>query len=275
MGFTRFLSIAAASATLLVAGIAGCKKDDNKTATYIEDKDFGAEYARFEQLSNNAITFTDQAYHARSLALKGGDVLGSSCATVSVDTANKTVGVDFGTVNCLCKDARYRRGRIISKYTNGYNDSGSVRTIVFDNYYINDNKIEGSVIVTNLGKNKQGLLNYSVETSVTFLTPKGITAKRTSMQKRIYTAGGYSGNVYDDRYEVTGWGSLYRADGSAYTTSIKQAIEIDPNCDWPMQGVVELIPPHGIARVLNYGGPGCDNKATLTINGEVTDITLE
>ena len=59
----------------------------------------------------------------------------STCATITNDTINNVVTIDFGTSPCLCKDNRYRQGQIIASYTGKYRDSGSVINITYNNYW--------------------------------------------------------------------------------------------------------------------------------------------
>ena len=68
-----------------------------------------------------------------------------------------TIIVDFGDGypdDCL-KYGKERRGKIIITYTGKYRDSLSVITTTFDQYYVNNNWIQGERIVTNNGRNSK------------------------------------------------------------------------------------------------------------------------
>lgn len=88
----------------------------------------------------------------------------TTCATITFDTAAspKTLTIDFGTTDCLCGDGNYRRGKILVSWTGPYRDSGSVRTITFDQYFVNYNQLQGTKTVTNNGTNGSGHPTFTV-----------------------------------------------------------------------------------------------------------------
>ncbi|HNB81033.1 MAG TPA: hypothetical protein PLP14_02980, partial [Chitinophagaceae bacterium] len=75
------------------------------------------------------------------------------CATLTHDTFNNHIIIDFGPQNCMCNDGRYRRGKVLVDYTLNYSDSGSVHTLTFDEYYVDNHLVMGSNIVENKGHN--------------------------------------------------------------------------------------------------------------------------
>jgi hypothetical protein len=276
---TRKLLLYASIATL-TAGltITACKKDDSTTTTTTSQEDlvYGDEDARIEHVMNDAQTMADQADIAGTLNLKGGDVLGSGCAIVTKDTNTKLIIINFGKENCLCKDGRNRRGRIVVSYTGKYKDTGSVHSLSFDGYYVDDYKVEGIKTITNKGVNAQGLLYYSVGEDGTITSPDGKKIiRRTANRTRTWLKGESTVVVTDDEYSVTGNSTLKSSNGFEYTTTIEQALWIRTACNWITKGTVEINPAGYAARVLDYGNGGCDNEATLTVNGKVNNIILK
>src|SRR5436190_6315722 len=79
----------------------------------------------------------------------------SPCASISIDNISNPYRliIDFGTANCLCYDGKHRRGKILVSYTGLYRDSASSHTITFDNYYVNNYKVDGTQTVINNGHN--------------------------------------------------------------------------------------------------------------------------
>eukprot|EP01012_Entosiphon_sulcatum_P049412 TRINITY_DN68016_c0_g1_i1.p1 TRINITY_DN68016_c0_g1~~TRINITY_DN68016_c0_g1_i1.p1 ORF type:complete len:276 (+),score=34.86 TRINITY_DN68016_c0_g1_i1:29-856(+) len=275
MSGKKFYTFLSASALALVVTVTGCKKNNTDQVVNVEDISYGKENARIEQTLSDAETFVDQAYASRFLNLKGGNVLGSTCATISVDTTAHTIIVDFSTQNCLCKDSRYRRGKIVCHYTKKYEDTGSVRTISFDTYYVNDYGVEGLLTVTKK-QNSNGLY-YNINSSATMTTPDGMQkTSRNATQARSYVTGDYSADVYDDEYYIDGYGDYTHSNGGVYTFSIEQHLRVNPNCDWPKEGIVEMIQVGGSPRVFNYGPViGCDRKATMTVNEVVNEVLMD
>ena len=84
-----------------------------------------------------------------------------------------TIIVDFGDGypdDCLSY-GKERRGKVIITYTGKYRDSLSVITTTFDQYYVNNNWIQGERIVTNNGRNSNGNVTFTIDisTSITGL----------------------------------------------------------------------------------------------------------
>ncbi|OSZ81892.1 hypothetical protein CAP35_01065 [Chitinophagaceae bacterium IBVUCB1] len=275
MNGKKLFTVIAAFATALTVIVSACKKDDddNDDLIKVENTDYGLYNARMEQLMNDALTFTQQSYVAGKLNMKS---TAFSCATVTVDTANRTVIVDFGTEYCLCKDSRKRKGRIIRRYTGKFADTGKTQNVIFDNYYVNDFKVDGTISSTYKGVNAQIgsyyvlSANLSATNSIT-----GEITTRTTEGRRIVKTGANTEDVYDDTYAIEGYGLLTMPNGAKYNYSIEQSLNISPNCDWPLQGIVELTQINGPARVFNYGGIGCDNKATLRADDDTKTLTLD
>lgn len=277
MSGKKFYAFLSASALALVIMAIGCKKNNTDQVTNVEDISYGKENARIEQILNDAETFTDQAYASGYLNLKGGSILGGTCANISVDTAAHKIVIDFSSQNCLCKDSRYRRGKIICDYSKNkkYTDSGVVRSIYFDSYYVSDYAVTGSLTVVKVENAKD--LYYAINSNITVMSPDGkLTTSRKATQTRTYVTGIYSADVYDDEYFVDGYGEYTHSNGGLYTFSIEKHLRVNPNCDWPKEGIVEMIQVGQAPRLFDYGPViGCDRKATMTVNGNVTEVLMD
>ncbi len=225
---------------------------------------------------NDALNIADEASNVNSGDNLGNYKTASNCATVTKDTtANpRTITVDFGPTNCLCNDGRYRRGKVLVTYTGKYRDAGSVHTIGFDNYFVNDNKIMGSKTVTNMGFNASNQSYFSV-----VVNGKIIKANTTdsivwsSNRTRTWIQGESTPTWTDDIYEITGNGSGQNKNGS-FTMNIIQPLVKDLSCTWFTSGKVELQPSGKLLRTIDYGNGSCDNSATVLINGNTYTITL-
>ena len=119
--FPRSFNIVAIIAAMVII-TSSCRKQ--KTT---EDTGFASEHATSEQTFTDVQNIADQASSVSSGSSLGFKTSGSGCATVT-KTPGMTV-IDFGTTDCLCKDGRTRRGKIIVTYTGAYTDLGSVHTI--------------------------------------------------------------------------------------------------------------------------------------------------
>jgi hypothetical protein len=205
------------------------------------------------------------------------DVLGN-CGTVTIDTVstNRTVVINFGTTNCLGADNRYRRGKILATWTGKYRDAGTVITITFDNYFVNDNQVLGTHKTTNMGLNTASHLVYKIEVNGSIVKANnGGTITWTSTRNREWVDGASTPlNILDDTYSITGSASGTNANGNSYTITITQALVRKMSCYWFESGKVDVTPTGRLTRSLDYGSSGCDNKATVTIAGTTYNIVL-
>ena len=59
------------------------------------------------------------------------------------------VVIDFGTTGCRGLDGHYRKGKIITEYTNRLIVPGAFATTRFDGFYVDTIKVEGIHKITN------------------------------------------------------------------------------------------------------------------------------
>jgi hypothetical protein len=262
---------------------AACKRDKTTVSpvdnSITEETGYADDQAKLDQTFDEVENFSDEAVATGGVGLKGGFVTLSGCATVTkVSGTVDSVIIDFGSTNCLCKDNRYRRGKIIITYSGGhYRDSGYVHTITFNNYYVNDNYVYGSKTVTNKGHNSAGHMYFliTVDGHIVLNSTKD-TISHVSNRTRIWVAGENTTQISDDEYEITGNGTMTRANGQKYTINITKGLHIAMNCHWIEAGTVSITPNGAtFARVLDYGNGNCDDQATLTVNGKTKTITLK
>lgn len=280
-----------ASTILLSAFIViyGCKKEGETEEfdTQIPQDNALAE-ATFNdvmEISNQAIDNQGSGLSTYRLTNIEGSLL-SNCATVTItpDSIGQggTLTVDFDSIPCACSDGRYRKGIINVAYTGSYRDSGAVITCTFQNYYVGKEstfmyKVTGSKTVTNKGQNNLGHSWYSIDVNGQLQNKNGATLSWTSQRQREWIEGestqGFA-NWADDVYSITGTASGTTFEGKSYTATITKALRIALNCSWIEEGTFELTPSGLATRVFDYGTTGCDNKASVDVNGAHFDITL-
>lgn len=196
---------------------------------------------------------------------------GACSVVISVDTTSSpsSITIDYGTVNCDCNDGKQRRGKIITTFTGKYRDVGTVMTHTPVDYYVNDNKIEGTKTVTNMGLNasNQPYFNISVNGTVT-MAATGEVFTYNSSRVRTWTAGSTTfANFYDDEYDITGSATASSTLGNGYTANITSALHIKVGCPYITKGVLDFTPTDKATRTINYGDGTCDNTFTVTVNG--------
>jgi hypothetical protein len=201
----------------------------------------------------------------------------SQCATITHDSLSnpKSLIIDFGSTNCLCRDGRYRRGKILVSYTGKYFETGSVRTMTFDNFYRNDNKLEGTRTITNNGLNAQGQFFWTINANNMKVTKTdGKIHTWNSTRTRTMIAGQYTTDWYDDEYLISGSASGINGRGENYTAQITTPLHRALSCRWIDSGVIEISPEDRRTRIVNFGSGTCDNEATITVGNRSRTINM-
>lgn len=281
---TKKITLFALTALVLTGVyLVSCKKSSASKDTDVES---AQNNALAEAQYNDVTTLVDQAALSGDVivGVAGGNSgngadgsLGSSCATITLDTVSspRSIIIDFGAANCLCKDGRNRRGKIIASYTGRYRDAGTVIGITFDGYFVNDNQVKGTKTVTNQGSNNAGHPVYKVEVNGQIIKANGGgTITWVSTRQREWVSGFDTSTWLDDVYSITGSASGTNANGKSYTINITQPLIRKMDCRWFESGVLEVTPENEPTRTLDYGNTGCDPNATVTILGYSFPVVL-
>jgi hypothetical protein len=272
------LALAIASASLF----SSCKKKDK------EEKDSDVNSAIDQSLAsttvNDMTSIADEAgktYSVSSFRTADAEgLLSASCATVTLDTlaAAKTITVNFGATNCVCNDGRTRRGALVLSFTGHYRDSLTVITVTPQNYYVNDNQVNGSKTITNKGHNSAHHLVYEINANITIQKANnGGTITWQSNRQREWVSGESTLVWSDDMYSITGSASGTSSNGNTFTSNITTALvrNMAFGCRRNfVSGVLEHTPGGKATRYIDFGNGSCDNDATVTINGNTYSITL-
>ncbi len=208
----------------------------------------------------------------------------TGCPTVTVELPEDgiyplVVTFDYGTDNCEDRHGRLKRGKVIVTKTGPYWESGSERMVEFDDFYVNDNKVEGIRKFINEGQNIDLNWEFSIDVDITVQSTEDITWTRTSSKTRTLIAGADTPRyIWDDEFLVTGSASGESSEGYAVTREITTPLYRKRICRFPVSGVIEVVRSYNDDNVtswLDYGDGECDYKATVTDeSGNVAEITL-
>jgi hypothetical protein len=203
---------------------------------------------------------------------------GRRCYTVTVvpnipGVFPKTVTIDFGN-GCLGRDGKYRKGKIVSIYTNRMLVPGAKISTTFLNYYVDSFKIEGTHITENTStSNMQGWKVSVLDAKITN-TNTDKWRKWNSVKNILQIAGnGTPHYPLDDVYKITGGARGSNSVGHNWSASIVEPLIKKFTCRWIVKGTVNLV-RDGREALLDYGNGDCDNQAILYINGIGYPITL-
>lgn len=259
---------------------------DEQAATY-SDESAQAE-ASFDDADNVAFIAADEEGNAGGFGFEGRSASGvtgrpylprffelrqriGDCATITVtpndSTYPKTVTIDFGD-SCVGNDGKVRKGKMVLHFTAPVRHPGSVVTLTFVNYYVNNIHIEGTKIFRNLSE-PPALIKWSIETlngKVTFPNGRGYMYDGIKTVKQI--AGMNTNTVLDDVFQITGNSKTVFNNGLTIKLRVLDPIIKKVVCPWRSEGTLG-IQINNRELKLDYGFPNngnCDNKALLTWN---------
>ena len=274
----RFAVLALSMGLLL--GTTACDRDKDKSVTSSEEIASAEDQAAVENddasaselIDENVPTDLSRALPADSMT----SVSASGCATRSWDPVTRTLTIDFGTTNCVCRDGRTRRGKLIAVFTGQRFTPGSSVAITRDNYYVNDNQHLGTRTITYTDYNiwdvqvrNAGIVFASNGGTTTWQADRHVTRTALPGQPTTFT--------------VTGTASGTNRNGISYTATIQNALvrRLQTGCaNVFVDGTVEIVKQvteTGRTLLLNYdpvGGAPCDRVASVTVNGRSRTITL-
>ncbi len=220
----------------------------------------------------------------------------ATCFTVTKTHPNNTpfpviVTINFGTAGCIGPDGRIRRGKIIIEYTNHLNYPGSIATTSFDGFYIDSIHVEGIHKITNISTppvppSTFYIRKFTVEVINGKLTrPNGDFIEWNS-NRTITQIEGSATPTYprDDVFKIEGAARGHVKRGNLlvnWESTITEPLIRRFTCQWIVKGQIRTLRtnlpnPNNSpwVAILDFGLGGCDNQATITINGITRQITL-
>ena len=251
-----------------------CKKDKEEKTNNTQ-----TEAVELSVANNIAETMYDDVFNVVLLDGQANNVAGrgNSCATVTLnnsdpDTYPKIMTLDFGS-GCTGFDGLTRKGKIIATLSGRIRTAGTSITISFDNYSVNDFKLEGEFSITNNSGNNG--LSFTTQTTNGKLTYPGGTLFYTHSGNHTLTqtAGAGTPSFLDDSFSLTGSGTTTSSLGNSLTVNITTALVKKATCANVVSGV-EQFTYNNINGALDFGDGSCDNQALLTIGSYHQTVTL-
>lgn len=178
----------------------------------------------------------------------------------------KTVTIDFGN-GCLCRDGKYRKGKIVSIYTNPMMVPGAKVSTTFVDYFVDSFKIEGTHITENTStSNMQGWKNVVINGKIININTN--RWKKWNSTKNVLQIEGNGTPHFplDDVYKITGHARGSNSAGHTWASLVIEPLIKKFTCPWIVKGTVKLV-RDGREALLDYGNGTCDNIAIIYING--------
>lgn len=198
------------------------------------------------------------------------------CGIKTHDYENNMITIDFGD-GCEGWGGRIRKGKIIIHYTDRKYAPGSVWTVTFENFYINDIRVEGVRTCTNVTTSFEEDPSFNITLENGKLTwPDDSYAEREANHTRTWIR---MGSPLRDEITLIGSANGITRRGVAYTATIVNMIRYKRAC-WatrifiPVEGT-KLIKREGYPDMLiDYGDGSCDALITVTVDGISREVNL-
>lgn len=234
-----------------------------------------ADYEDVDALSLEAMDVTDLSAAARDFSDPALRLI-PACATITHDSVNKVITIDFGT-GCVGPYGRERKGKIIITYTQRLYVPGAQLTIELENYSIDDVAIEGTKTITNLATSWQDPISLNttlVGGQITWLN--GDVSTREFSRTRTWIRGL---NPLQDEWHIDGQTDGVRRTGVAYETQTLSSLIVKRACRLqgiriPVEGQLEIKVSNRPTVVVDFGDGTCDHLITLEVNGNTHVIDL-
>lgn len=188
-----------------------------------------------------------------------------------VDVYPRDITLDFGS-GCEGSNGAVRSGMIHISISGDMMEEGSVRTVTFDGFQVDNTQVAGSRITTSLGVNGDGNPMYTRVIDTEF-TRNGNLLTRDLTQTVTWLSGHETAICGDNVFQIDGTGSVVRPNGNVVTRTTLEPVIIDRVCGYPVQGVILTNAPMG-ERTIDFGDGTCDNIAVVYVNGEEIEISL-
>jgi len=226
-----------------------------------------------EQIFNDVERIVEEGFLSSGINKSCG-----SYQLMNANTANPdTLIINFGTTNCLY-NAKLRKGKLIITYTGKYRDSLAVMTTIFDNYYVNNNLVQGEIIVTNQGRNNKGNMWFTIQVNNASIGTNNGTIDWDANRNREWVSGNATYfDISDDQYKITGTASGNATNGNAFTMEITDTLNMDLGClpSCVIKSGKAKITPNGYTdRIISYGDLLCDCNFDVKINGNTYPIAV-
>jgi hypothetical protein len=207
-----------------------------------------------------------------------------ACVTITITRLNPPAAfpvkivMDFGN-GCTGRDGRLRKGKIITVYTGRLVVPGSVAETTFDGYSVNGVQVQGVHRVKNESTAQQSIYTITVRDGK-LTKPNGNYVQWSSTKTITQIEGNGTPFVpLDDVFSIKGESSGTTKRDAIIFQWASRTLPDNPlikrfTCRWIVRGKIAIRRTNSDVAVIDYGNGVCDNKATITINGVVHEITL-
>lgn len=195
-------------------------------------------------------------------------------------TDQDTLIINFGEENYLHL-GHLKRGEIISIYNKFIYNSNAQITTTFNNFYINNNLIQGKMFLENNGSNQNGFQEFALTVdSMSMYTNNGsIDISSGNYIKELVSGNNTQYQYLDNIYKVTGNAQGNSSNNNNFSIEISDSLNMNLSCFESSScvitgGTARLIPNGYEERIINYGDNTCDCDVNAIIGEDVHPIII-
>ena len=195
-------------------------------------------------------------------------------------TDQDTLIINFGEENYLHL-GHLKRGEIISIYNKFIYNSNSQITTTFNNFYINNNLIQGKMYLENNGSNQNGFQEFSLTVdSMSMYTNNGsIDISNGNYIKQLVSGYNTQYQYLDNIYKLTGNAQGNSSNNNNFSLEISDSLNMNLSCFESSsciitEGTSRLIPDGYEERIINYGNNSCDCDINAVIGEDIHPIII-
>ena len=195
-------------------------------------------------------------------------------------TDQDTLIINFGEENYLHL-GHLKRGEIISIYNKFIYNSNSQITTTFNNFYINNNLIQGKMYLENNGSNQNGFPEFSLTVdSMSMYTNNGsIDISNGNYIKQLVSGYNTQYQYLDNIYKLTGNAQGNSSNNNNFSLEISDSLNMNLSCFEISsciitEGTSRLIPDGYEERIINYGNNSCDCDINAVIGEDIHPIII-
>ncbi len=260
-----FLTVAA-----LALICAGCDKDNDN-----EPKEEPLEIVSTDYLLTVAVV--NNAFDEIGAGVRSVDMKASAPALAAAVDASATVGepnvtwtydekeyefpvtvtVDYGTANVLGRDGRQHRGKLIVKATGPYEAEGTAMVAKFDDWYVEDIKIEcDSMSIKNIGRDANKHCQFEVEGNFV-VSDADNKIEYSEKTTRTWTAGEGDTDITKHTYSITGVQNGKTDDKYAYSIDMLSSdpMVVNVGTRYPTSGTLKFTIPSAMISEIGMFTP--------------------
>jgi hypothetical protein len=247
---------------------------NTNTAIIEEEAQISAAYTDIDNISLFSLQENGQGLRTQL------EFTGDLCPNTEVvhDFENMRIVIDFGE-GCTSPNGIFRRGKLLIDYTGRIVFPGVMITVSFDNYHINDIRLEGSRVSTNRGIDLQnGTITFETVINNGKLTwPDGSVSTIALTQNRKFFLPMEAEGI---RAEVTGSASGKSKLGVDFDSQISEPLIFFQTCtntgNWiPSIGKSLITVSGAFVFEVDYGEGECDRTIEVTLEGQTTTLDLD